>query len=242
MNRRLHHVLPPELGIEPVTLLDFPVREFEIGDLRQQEQEELSSIVDLSEGDVAQSLFAASSSLDSPFAQMFAVSITPSCLAIWKGEAWIECQFHERTLAGRNAMLLLKVPQQELPQIHPDWPAGERQLMRVLSGLREDHPPSGGAFWDARVPATFFNLDESEQFPRDAFPGQLIFTARNGDLIVRENGSRYVWWRSACSERVLLARDAADFEACLLKHFANDWVVRTSGQVLWPFDGFGPSS
>lgn len=240
MNRRLHHVLPPELGIEPVTLFDFPVREFEIGDRRRQEQKELSSIVDLSEGDVAQTLFAAFSSLDSPLAQMFAESITPVCLAIWKGEAWIECQFRERTLAGRNAMLLFKVPQQELPQIPPGWPAGERQLMQVLSGLREDHPPSGGAFWDARVPATILHLDESEQFPRDALPGQLLFTARNGDLIVRENDGRYVWWRNACSERVSLARDAAEFEACLLNHFANDWVIRQNSQTLWPFDGFGP--
>ena len=240
MNPRVHYPMPPEFEIPPILLVDFPVQSAELEELKPQERPAFQALEGLNADQVTQRLRADLRSHGNELATLLSESVVAERVVIGKEQGWIECVLHEP--GGRGGMTtLLLTPPTTRALVAPTVADGDdRGLFRTLSGLTEGYPPLGGWFQDMRRPARRFTLSSKEHFPPDARPGELIFTAANGDLIVRHDDGKSVWWTNACSRLELIANDVDGFARYVVNHFRNSWRAPDGTRVLWPLDGYGP--
>lgn len=240
MNPRVHYPMPPEFEIPPILLVDFPIESTEIPKRKTVDRTALLALEGLDADQVTQRLRADLRSHGNELATLLAESIVAERVVIGKEQVWVECVLHEPGGRGGTTTLLLTPPTSRA-LIAPIVEDGDdRGLFRTLSGLTEGYPPLGGGFQDMRRPARRFTLSSKEHFPPDARPGELIFTAANPDLIIRQDDGKYVWWTNACSRLVLIANDVDGFTRYVVNHFRNSWRAPDGMRVLWPLDGYGP--
>jgi len=168
--------------------------------------------------------------------------ITVTSAVIWKRKVWLQGDFRESEAENAAVSWVLLKPPFPGEVAVPMWDVlseSEQELCRLLSGFREDRPPSGGAFLDLAEEVAEVAIEGHETLG-DAPPGIIFWRARTGDIIVRESSGVYVWWRNACCERIVMAKNGDEFAERFWEHLQHGWKTHWEGcRTLWPFDGYG---
>jgi hypothetical protein len=122
------------------------------------------------------------------------------------------------------------------------------RLFELLSGFREDYPPSGGHFnapddaysWltEDYIDGNFGDFSLGEEWN----PCVKFFTSRGGDSLLVNRASACGWWPAGSDTPI--ETYANDLDTCLEKWIAYRWKARNwpkkrPREMLWPFDPYG---